>query len=75
MRSTLGEQPHRSFPIPSKMEVVTYINLDRANAFMDVVTDEMLWADLREFEIEGLSDHHVEPQAFQRLDLLFERIE
>ena len=75
MRSALGEHAHRSFPITPEMEVVTHIDLDRTNAFMDVMTDEMLWAQLREFAIEGLGDHSVEPQPIQCLDLLFERIE
>jgi hypothetical protein len=57
------------------MKVVADVDLDRANTFVNVMTDESLGTDLREFAIKGLSDHRVESEVFQRLDLLFERIE
>jgi hypothetical protein len=75
MRSTLGEHPHRAFPVMSEMEVVPNIDLNRVNAFMDVMTNELIRADLRKFEIEGFGDDGIEAQIFQRLDLLIERIE
>lgn len=57
------------------MKVVPHVDLERSDAFMDVMTDETIWADLRELAIEGLGNHEVESEGFQRLDFLFEGIE
>jgi hypothetical protein len=75
MGPALGEHAHRALSIATEMEVVTDIDLDGPNALMDVMSDESLRTDLREFAVEGLGDHNIESELFKRLDLLFERIE
>jgi hypothetical protein len=57
--TTLGQHAHRALPIASKMKVITDIDLEWPHAFMNMMANEMLWADPRERTVEGFSDHRI----------------
>jgi len=75
MGTALGQHPHRAFSIPAEMKVVANVDLERANALMNVVSDESFRTDLSKLAVKGLGDHGVESEISQRLDLLSECIE
>jgi lipopolysaccharide export LptBFGC system permease protein LptF len=75
MGPALGQHAHRALSITSKMKVISDVDFEWPHTFVNMMSNEMLWADPRERMIEGFSDHGIQTQAVEGLHFLLERIE
>src|SRR5262249_27103034 len=72
-RAELGQETHRPFAVSAEMEVVADVDLERADARVDHLADEVLGRGAREVEREALDHDDVDPRLLEQLEPLLQR--